>query len=343
MANLLSFGKDVIGGGGSGGGHIIQNSSGVDLTQRDTLQFKGGLKATDDSTNEKTVVDGSPNEITWAEYNALTPSQQASLEHTLVTDVPGADGTISADLMTKLWENPNPTSAFASQNITLSSGDYDFLLCTFRRDDSSEDRFSAIVEKGYSFMLSCSWSDGAKGLVIRSRYITRSSDTVFTAQGGRISAGDNPASYADSNSGCIPTVIYGIKKTVTVTFDALAKNVSTLASNCMLSDGVTNVENAIDKLNAEFVVSKITNIMGGGVLTKYGHLRILDFPNATYNASGTPISVGDRPSSIVWSSVSSSAEGDFRMAVRTDGTVGVQQNGGDVQTANVRGQILWTI
>lgn len=42
---------------GGGSGHAIENASGTELTQRDTLQFGEGFKVTDDSTNEKTVVD----------------------------------------------------------------------------------------------------------------------------------------------------------------------------------------------------------------------------------------------------------------------------------------------
>lgn len=43
--------------GGGGGGHTIEDSEGTDLTQRDTLQFGTGFNATDDSENEKTVVE----------------------------------------------------------------------------------------------------------------------------------------------------------------------------------------------------------------------------------------------------------------------------------------------
>lgn len=39
-----------------GGGHEIDDSEGVSLTQRDTLQFGEGLLAEDDSVNEKTIV-----------------------------------------------------------------------------------------------------------------------------------------------------------------------------------------------------------------------------------------------------------------------------------------------
>lgn len=43
--------------GGSGGGHIIEDSEGTDLSQRDTLQFGDGFAVSDDSTHEKTVVE----------------------------------------------------------------------------------------------------------------------------------------------------------------------------------------------------------------------------------------------------------------------------------------------
>ena len=41
---------------GGGGGHTIEDSEGTDLTQRDILQFGEGFSATDDSTNQKTVI-----------------------------------------------------------------------------------------------------------------------------------------------------------------------------------------------------------------------------------------------------------------------------------------------
>lgn len=50
---------------GGGGGHKIEDNTGTDLTDRDTLQFGGDLEASDDSTNEKTVVE--PHELTNAE------------------------------------------------------------------------------------------------------------------------------------------------------------------------------------------------------------------------------------------------------------------------------------
>ena len=46
-----------MGGSSGGGGHTIEDAEGTDLTQRDTLQFTDSFDVSDDSTNEKTVVD----------------------------------------------------------------------------------------------------------------------------------------------------------------------------------------------------------------------------------------------------------------------------------------------
>lgn len=45
-----------------GGGHAVEDSEGTTLTQRETMQFGDGFNATDDSENEKTVVE--PNLMT---------------------------------------------------------------------------------------------------------------------------------------------------------------------------------------------------------------------------------------------------------------------------------------
>lgn len=45
-----------------------------------------------------------------------------------------------------LWTNPNPTSSFASQTITLNSSDYDYIILIYNRG-------SNIIEKGKSITL----------------------------------------------------------------------------------------------------------------------------------------------------------------------------------------------
>lgn len=56
----IQIGNDIysVSGGGSGtGGHTIEDGTGTDMTARANLQFKGAAVVSDDSTNDRTVVD----------------------------------------------------------------------------------------------------------------------------------------------------------------------------------------------------------------------------------------------------------------------------------------------
>jgi len=81
-----------------GGGHTIENASGTALTQRDTLQFKGGLSVSDDSTNEVTVVDDTVPEIEWSVWNAMTPQEQEAIPNALILNAPDSGGGSSEDV-----------------------------------------------------------------------------------------------------------------------------------------------------------------------------------------------------------------------------------------------------
>ena len=61
--------------GGSGSGHVIEDTDGNTMTQRAGLQFEG-IYVTDDSTNDKTKV-GIP-QFTQAEWDALSSAQKAA-------------------------------------------------------------------------------------------------------------------------------------------------------------------------------------------------------------------------------------------------------------------------
>lgn len=74
---------------------------------------------------------------------------------------------------TILWTNPTPNSSFSTQDISLSSNDYDVLEIFFK------DEPSARIIKGYSTTIS--HSDGYAGSTLRVKYrsVTRNSDTSF--------------------------------------------------------------------------------------------------------------------------------------------------------------------
>lgn len=58
MGVIKLNGTNYMGGGSGGGdsGHTIINPNGYPMTQRDGLQFTGGVSITDDSTNNKTII-----------------------------------------------------------------------------------------------------------------------------------------------------------------------------------------------------------------------------------------------------------------------------------------------
>lgn len=217
------------GSGGGGGYDTIEDADGTALTQRDTVQFEGYLKATDDNVNSKTKVSDAPTEITWDNWQNLTTAQKQGTKW-LITNVPSAEGSVEADLLTPLWTNPSPTSSFTAQNISLASADYDLLLCVFGMASSgSSYQISSIAEKGKIITLGFVMGTSASKPAYM-RYITYNSDTS-------LAVGNCYENGSTNNAYCIPINVYGIKKKITVSFDALAESVSTLASKCMLSDG----------------------------------------------------------------------------------------------------------
>lgn len=81
----LQVGGDIYAvpsGGSSGGGHVIENSSGTDMAQEDNLQFIGAYLE-DDSTNDRTVVNV-VREMTASEYDSLSSEEKEGIIH--VTD-----------------------------------------------------------------------------------------------------------------------------------------------------------------------------------------------------------------------------------------------------------------
>lgn len=179
-------------------------------------------------------------EISYNDWLQLTPYQQ---EHGRwdVTDVPGADGTISIDLMTKLWENPDPSQAMAEgATINLSSSDFDLILWCVRVGTGTTAVVSTVSGKTGGAYLVAATSIGAMY-----RTITKTNDTTYTVS----------QAYAGGtarNEYLIPYQVYGIKLTATVKINAIAMDVSTSADKCMLSDGETSVEDALDNIGAYY-------------------------------------------------------------------------------------------
>ena len=163
----------------------------------------------------------------------------------------GGNGGVEIPFMTKLWENPSPTSEFAAQTINLASGDYDFLLWIYQYKLGVERTLAQISSKGNGTILSYIISS-----TIRTRTITRVSDTSFNAGDGSTDDVDSSASITIDNTVSVPLTIYGFKKSYAIEDVAIA-NVSTSATQCIMSDNVTTVEQAINAIN-NFEATDIT-------------------------------------------------------------------------------------
>lgn len=241
--------------GGGMGGHVIQNESGVDMAARANLQFIGA-DVTDDSANDRTVVDMSYTEISYEDWLALS-QQEKETGRWDVVGVPGVEGNISFDLMTKLWENPSPSAAFAAQNVTLASDDYDLLLYLYEVSTTSLDYvMSQLAIKSKNGTMLDFASGGPGGTQNWRRFVQRVSDTVVSFEDCTAFIGTSSGSV--NNARLIPYQIYGIKLHHTVEINAIAADVSTQASKCMLSDGVTSVEDALSTIHDTEVVASVT-------------------------------------------------------------------------------------
>lgn len=102
-----------------------------------------------------------------------------------------------------LWENPNPTSDFSTQNITLSSSDYDVLELFYRSDSTGGTSFSTKCLKGYGFQCEFNSTSSTNRWV---RRIDRDSDTSYNVR-NCIKVNDNTT----ANAQCVPLYVVGYK------------------------------------------------------------------------------------------------------------------------------------
>ena len=109
-----------------------------------------------------------------------------------------------------LWENENPTQAFPSQNITLSSDDYNYLEIYYWRTTTQKLEKSIKIRKGSNFTIIDFATAGNTYSWMRDRTFTRTDDTHY-------SVGICYLQFANSNSrteettGLIPLLIIGHK------------------------------------------------------------------------------------------------------------------------------------
>lgn len=116
----------------------------------------------------------------------------------------GLKGTI-------LWTNPNPTSVFGPQNITLSSSDYDFLEIYYYDWIDTKRMMSQKVIKGKNILINAIFYANTN-VFMSNRPLTYNSDTSY-------SVGNCVALYGSStflvdqaiNYVCVPLYVIGYK------------------------------------------------------------------------------------------------------------------------------------
>ncbi len=110
----------------------------------------------------------------------------------------------------KLWENETPSATFGSQNITLTSGDYDYLLFFFVNGLGS-----GMTLKGNDYKHGFAWDyNGGSGSTYYTACYRRNflyvNDTTYNVSDCYVRWGNN-TSNPTVNTECIPLAIYGGK------------------------------------------------------------------------------------------------------------------------------------
>lgn len=131
-------------------------------------------------------------------------------------EVEKLDDRLKSMGLKKLWENPSPTSTFGSQNITLLSDDYDYLIWIykFHRASNNNNQKSQFTLKGAGSIMDIAfdYSPGGGTYYIGEYYRTAKyiSDKSFQISDDyvRYNSGTTIETNNDFN---IPVAIYGSK------------------------------------------------------------------------------------------------------------------------------------
>lgn len=126
-----------------------------------------------------------------ADTNASNIGTLSNLNTTDKTNIVSAVNEVNTKVLNEIggvvWDNPNPTDNFGDENITLNTGDYDYLIWNFRVDNNL--LTSLITIKGWGGRIFVHNVDGA----LRYRTITRNSDTSFSITTAHDTSGGNYA------------------------------------------------------------------------------------------------------------------------------------------------------
>ena len=210
--------------GTSGGGHVIQNAAGTAVAQEPTMQFTDS-HVTDDSTNEKTVVENIK-PVTRAQFEVatedgfyeITDEDDATMEEASADCVEvTADGVKTYEnLLNELYALIDSTKLSLSSYIKIGNNSF---------------RYSRVYNNGYSFVL-C-YGDTVNEAI--DHFLVKSTNSLYTEWlNGTITQYQSNT----PTSGTKITLYYGNDKAVV--------DLQTTANRCLLNSGET-VESALTR------------------------------------------------------------------------------------------------
>lgn len=143
----------------------------------------------------------------WAENTPVTANNLNDMQ-----DIINANIT-AAITPTELWTNPNPTSSFSSQPITLSSSDYNYLEIYYYDwiTPTRRGMKSVKVLKGYNINLDTIFQSTTESMMyMASRRITYT-DATHLSVGPVKGANSQQLTVETINEICVPVKILGYK------------------------------------------------------------------------------------------------------------------------------------
>lgn len=146
--------------------------------------------------------------------NANLQGDLANLNTTDKSSIVAAINELKDRKPTVLWTNPSPNNNFSSSQITLSSGDYDFLEIYYYEWSgdpySWKDLKCAKVIKGYNTVLEAIISYNSKGFIgaRRVRYTNATTLQIDTCYSLII---DSAFLVTSTDAFCVPVKILGYK------------------------------------------------------------------------------------------------------------------------------------
>lgn len=221
-------GQWAISSGGSGGGGSMSAMYFYEQTVNTGTNAEI-LRITDQRINSDTIVlectFADPayisSDVTWQSYAGYLTFTGTCTAATTANVTLGytSNDNFSDRLMTLLWENPNPTSSFAAQTISLDLSNYDMVLIESRFHTSSyyDANFSRkIIEVGKRDTLEVLQTPNASSVAYTmynaTRHVITSNSDVYFSDGKYKNVTVSNAAFTSDNSYCIPQKIYGISR-----------------------------------------------------------------------------------------------------------------------------------